>query len=257
MTAASSARSVAGALRPRHPAAAAAALWLGAGVLYLACEAVAALGFPGYSYAANYISDLGVPEAGPGPGGVPGSGSPRAWVMNAGFVLQGVLFLAAAVVLAWSIRVRGRWWLVLPAAVHAVGSILVGVVHAAPAGGASGVPQLHTTGAALAIVGGNLAVVAAALVAGRLGGRLGAPSWYRPASIATAAGGLAAATTLVTLGDGAAAPGLLERLGVYSITGWEIATAVAVLATLGWRRGASRTRPARRWPRRPAAARGR
>ena len=36
-------------------------LWLFAGILYLTCEAIAAASFSGYSYAYNYISDLGVP----------------------------------------------------------------------------------------------------------------------------------------------------------------------------------------------------
>ena len=40
------------------------ALWLLAGVMYLACESIAAAAFPGYSYARNYISDLGVPYDG-------------------------------------------------------------------------------------------------------------------------------------------------------------------------------------------------
>ena len=62
----------------------AAVAWLSAGLAYLTLEAVAAAAFrPHYSYARNFISDLGVP----------GDHSPLAWLMNLGFCLQGSLFL--------------------------------------------------------------------------------------------------------------------------------------------------------------------
>ena len=59
-------------------------LWLGAAVVFFVCEAVAAAAvpLPGFSYATNLISELGVPEW-----------SPLSAVMNAGLLLQGLLFL--------------------------------------------------------------------------------------------------------------------------------------------------------------------
>ena len=35
-------------------------IWLVGATVYLVCEALAAARFPGYSYTADYISDLGV-----------------------------------------------------------------------------------------------------------------------------------------------------------------------------------------------------
>ena len=70
-----------------------AALWIVATCGYLALEASAAAAFlPGYSYAQNYISDLGMTARGTYSGRV--IGSPRAYLMNAAFALQGVFFRA-------------------------------------------------------------------------------------------------------------------------------------------------------------------
>lgn len=49
-------------VRPPRAGRAAAACWIAAGVVYVVSEAVAAAAFPGYSYATNYISDLGIPQ---------------------------------------------------------------------------------------------------------------------------------------------------------------------------------------------------
>ena len=66
----------------------AATLWLVAGVAYLMAEALVARHLPGYSYSADYISDLGQPLH-----------SPMAVWMNGAFIAQGMAFaLAAALV---------------------------------------------------------------------------------------------------------------------------------------------------------------
>ncbi len=66
----------------------AAALWIVAGLWYLVTEAVVAKHLPGYSYSADYISDLGRPLH-----------SPLAAWMNGAFIAQGVAFaLAGALV---------------------------------------------------------------------------------------------------------------------------------------------------------------
>ena len=66
-------------------------------MVYVGTEAIAASAFPGYSYSANYISDLGVPDVAEFQGRA--IDSPLSAVMNAGFILQGVLYLVAAVAL--------------------------------------------------------------------------------------------------------------------------------------------------------------
>jgi hypothetical protein len=73
----------------RQRAAAASGCWLMAGAAYLILEAVAAAAYwPDYSYAHNYISDLGRPARQPA-GATIGSGFASA--MNAAFSLQGIL----------------------------------------------------------------------------------------------------------------------------------------------------------------------
>jgi hypothetical membrane protein len=75
------------------------ALWIGC-LQFFVAEAVAAAGFAGsYSYRRNYISDLGALSCGVGC-------SPLHGLMNASFVLQGVLIFAGALVV-WPLFPRG------------------------------------------------------------------------------------------------------------------------------------------------------
>jgi hypothetical membrane protein len=191
--------------RRNHRERVAAVLWLVGAAVYLVCEAVAAVRLRGYSYVDDYISDLG--------------GDP---VMSVGgFILHGGLFLAGAVVfcgscpkLGWPGRV-----FVMMAAANAIGNVIVGTVR-------FGV--VHATGAALAILGGNLAVI----VAGVGSRRIHAPSAYRRASVAVGAFGIACLLTLVIDGANGSRDlpvGVVERGAVYSIVVWEIMTGAALL----------------------------
>ncbi|WP_229052341.1 DUF998 domain-containing protein [Aeromicrobium sp. Leaf350] len=199
---------------------AAAWCWIAAGLVYLGTEAVSAVAFPGYSYATNYISDLGIPEVGTS-GGRP-IDSPLAWVMNTGFVLHGLLFAAAGVLVAAK-RGTTVWRLVaLLAVVHGVGNVLVGVVH-------SGDGPLHGIGAAMAIVGGDLAAITAGLaVRAKTSRRLGA------AFVALGVVGIVSVVALV-LDSGSSSVDLLpdgvwERLAVYTITAFELTLGATILA---------------------------
>src|SRR5258707_7438921 len=74
-------------------------LWVVAAVGYLLLEAFAAAGFePAYSYANNYVSDLGMT------GGELVHGQmidfSRAYLMRAAFFLQGILFFLGALLIA-------------------------------------------------------------------------------------------------------------------------------------------------------------
>jgi hypothetical membrane protein len=213
----------------RKFATSAAILWIGAGIAYLALEAIAAAGYRGgYSYVRNYISDLGVTHASMFEGRM--IDSPRATAMNVGFYLDGILFLAAAILV---VRARagltGRLFLIL-ATTHTVGNILVGTIHGGGTESASGSIQWHTLGAALAIVGGNLAV----LRGGALSRQVGAPPWYRAISVALGVFGLFCLAMLL-IDRGSTTVNLLpegtwERGSVYTITVWEIFTGVCLLA---------------------------
>jgi hypothetical protein len=180
---------------------AAASIWLLGASVYLVCEAVAAAGAPGYSYVGDYISSLG------------GSA-----VMNLGaFVAHGALFLLGAVV-ATRGAACGRGF-VAAAAVNAAGNVVIAVF---PSGEPASAPW-HGVGAAMAILGGNVAVI----LAGRAALRSGAPPSYGWISLAIGAFGLLCVSALVLGGSPA---GLIERGSVYSIVGWELYTAVVILA---------------------------
>jgi hypothetical membrane protein len=169
--------------------------------VYLVCEAFAAARYPGYSYADDYISDLGVYA-----------------IMNIGFFVHGPLFLLGAIVV--SPACQDRWGFVLAAAANAIGNVLVGAFRSGD--------HWHVAGAGLAIIGGNVAVV----IAGIGSRRLGASRRYSSASIVIGAVGLACLTALIINGANGSRVipvGVLERGSVYSIIVWEIMTGVVLL----------------------------
>lgn len=208
-----------------HPAVRRAAItWLGAGIMWLALEAFSAAAFPGYSYAKNYISDLGVPLSAAGQGGA--IGSPRHLAMNVNFIAHGLLFLLGGVFAfrAGAAAGRARFGFLGLAVVYAVGSALVGAFHSSAQTIAVGPVSLHVLGAGLSIVGGNAAII----VGGLNARRLGAANGYGTASVALGTLGLLCLITLQA-GPPFNLIGLWERGSVYSITLWEIGTGVAYL----------------------------
>jgi hypothetical membrane protein len=191
----------------------AAAIWLVSAAVYLVSEAIAAGSLPGYSYAADYISDLGASA-----------------VMNVGgFMLHGSLFFVGAIVISRSCPTLGwaGWGFVLASAANAIGNVLVGTFR-------SGMPltagdvNWHAIGAGLAIVGGNIAVI----IAGLGSRRLGSPRSYRLASVVVGVVGIGCLLTLIidgTNGSRLLPVGVVERGSVYSIVVWEIITGVTIL----------------------------
>jgi hypothetical membrane protein len=193
---------------------------LAAGCVYLAGEAVAARGWtaPAYSYARNWISDLGAPAVGVFHGRM--VSSPLHGVMNAAFVADGLLFLLGAILLARPARPDRTSFFLALAAAHSAGMQLVGLV---PETIPAPVGSLHLLGALLAIGGGNLAII--------LGSRLAGPRWIGLPL------GLLGLTALLALGFpaalAAAGGGLVERLSVYPITAWELIAGVSLLLGRG------------------------
>ena len=193
------------------------ALWLFAALAFLVCEAVAAAAVPapGYNYATDFISELGVPGR-----------SPLSAVMNVGFCLQGLLFLAGAVLVTRVTETgRRRLFLVL-VSLHALGAVLVATFHgdSLAAGDYEG-GALHWFGALFTMVGGNAAIIAGSSVVGGLV----TVRWYRAASIALGVAGL---LSLFIIGNPTAqlTPGIWERGAVYTILFWQIVTAFLLFA---------------------------
>jgi hypothetical membrane protein len=182
-----------------------------AGIAYPTLEAITAAGLPGYHYGHDYISDLGRPD------------SPLSPLMNSAFVVQGSLFLAGAVLLTRAAHIKGRGrFFVGCAAANAVGNIVVAIVPS----GAAGIPWLHVSAAVLAIVGGNVAILAGSALAG-------ASHHYRATSIGLATLGLlsfvllaiASTTSVTTVLPGA----VLERTSVYTIIAWQVLSSFRLL----------------------------
>ncbi|PRY68979.1 putative membrane protein [Glaciihabitans tibetensis] len=193
------------------------------GIQYVGLEAIAASAWknPPYDYLANYISDLGVSQAQIYDGR--DVNSPLAWVMNTGFVLEGLLFLAGALLLADLFVGRRRALFVSFAILHAVGIVLVGFFDET-----STVSLAHVGGAYLSIVFGNLV----ALVAGLSWKCLKLPRWFGVVSVALPVLGLLSEGMLLLSLTGESLDGLWERGGVYSITAWQILFGTTVLASL-------------------------
>jgi hypothetical membrane protein len=186
-----------------------AVIWLLGATGYLVCEGIAAAGHDGYSYTTDYISDLGVHA-----------------VMNVGaFTAHGILFLAGALLVTRGNPRTGSlgYGFVLAAAANAIGNVLLAAV---PSG--SSQSHWHVVGAALAILGGNAAVI----IAGVGGGVLGATPSFRWISIGLGVAGIVCLGVLIL--DGANGSrvlpaGLIERGAVYPIIAWELMTGAAIL----------------------------
>ena len=209
---------------------AAAILFIVMGVEYLVVEAVAASAWqtPAYSYASNFVSDLGAPDCSTFQGRE--ICSPLHTVMNAGFIAQGALFVVASFLLMRLVSAgRARNVYLAIALIYAVGMVLVGYFHGSTEATENGTIVYHYLGAFMAILGGNVA----AIVAGFQWRRLGMPRWFGLASIALGVIGLAGAVVLGTT-FGVLPPGIPERVSVYTITAWQILTGIVLL--LGLRR---------------------
>jgi hypothetical membrane protein len=181
--------------------------WITGPLTYLILEAVAAAAFPHYGYARNFISDLGV------------AASPRAWVMNTAFCVQGTLFLVGAVFLVRAVETRRARLFLGLAAANMAGNLLIAMFHSGP----SPTAWLHATGAVLAIVGGNAAILAGSSIIG---------GWHRAVSVALGAFGLLGFVFFVIAlqNRGLGPLGVWERCSVYPITAWELFTGVWVLS---------------------------
>ncbi len=201
-----------------RPGLGSAVAWITGPLSYLILEAVAAAAFPHYGYARNFISDLGT------------AASPRAWVMNAAFCVQGTLFLVGAVLLARAFETRRAPLFLGLAAANMAGNLLIAVFHSGP----SPTAWVHATGAVLAIVGGNAAILAGSPIIG---------GWHRAVSVALGAFGLLSFVFFVVALQNETPTAVWERCSVYSITAWELFTGVWVLS-----------RPPTSWPSRARRA---
>ncbi|MFI9550481.1 DUF998 domain-containing protein [Nonomuraea endophytica] len=192
---------------------AAGAVLIAGGVIFFLAEFIAAAAWtnPPYSYTHHYISNLGV--HGPSEAFGQFMYSPLAWVMNTGFFLFGItLFIGAAMLRG--LHGRRRWAVLTPAALLAVGGILLAFF---PGSGeaANAAIDYHALGAFASIVGGNVLII----ILGRLHRDVEITQKTGRAMVVLGVIGLIALVGFLTLaGSGAnVLIGLVERCAVYPL----------------------------------------
>ncbi|WP_089099397.1 DUF998 domain-containing protein [Streptomyces hyaluromycini] len=189
---------------------------------WVIAEAVTAAAWndPPYSYARNYISDLGVPDCGARFQGREIC-SPAHTLMDASFALQGILFAAGVVLLASLIEGRARRVVTVLGVTHGVAFVLVGIFH----GSAEG-PKYNLVIHVGAAIAGILCANTVVIVAGRLRS-LGLARPYRVFSVTVGVLGLLSELG-VAISTGTA--GAFERGGIYSWLLWSAVTGTLLLA---------------------------
>lgn len=215
-------------IRPRPPRVAG-VLLIVAAILWFCLEALAASRFrPRYSYAHNYISDLGVPDPGTFEGRA--MDSPLSAVANFMFLSQGILFLIAAILLTRAIAPStSRRAFLLLAVGYAIGFTLIATFHGSEQAAANGTAKFHVLGGAIAAISGNVALV----VAGRYLRKFQGHNIF---GVFTMAAGVVGILSLVLLMIDRSSTsfnllpdGTWERGGCYPILLWEFVTGVLLL----------------------------
>ncbi|MFG3366904.1 DUF998 domain-containing protein [Streptomyces sp. NPDC048156] len=190
-------------------------------VLWVAAEAITAAAWtdPPYSYATNYISDLGVPDCGTRFQGRDIC-SPAHDLMNASFMVQGILFALGVVLLARLVKGRARRVITALALAHGAAFVLVGLFHGSGENSNLAL-AIHVGAAAIGILCANTV----AILAGSLPS-LGLSPAYRIFSVTVGVLGL---LSEVLVGVSASTAGVFERGGVYSWLLWGAVTGFLVL----------------------------
>jgi hypothetical membrane protein len=190
------------------------AVWISSLQYYLAQIIVATAFMPHYSWRSNVISDLGNTGCGNFAGQL--VCSPRHGLMNVSFVLLGVTIATGSVLIYQEFKENFGSLLSFSAmALAGLGSILVGLFPE------NTISQLHTTGAELIFIIGNLGVVMFSLV-------LPLPKILRVYTFLSGTVALLAAVLYTTnhyLGLGI---GGMERLVAYPQTMWLIVFGVYI-----------------------------
>jgi hypothetical membrane protein len=161
------------------------------------------MSWPGYSMTGNWISDLGA------------ANSPRHWVMNGSFVVQGVLISVGAILMRRLFPAKASYRLALLLfLVSGVGVLVVGLVPE------DRDAQVHRVAAIAHLLAGNLAMVLIALA------MLAGAARVRFRGVITLLAGLLGLTALALLGLGEKDVGTFERMAAYPLTLW--------LTWMGW-----------------------
>jgi hypothetical membrane protein len=200
------------------------AVLIAGGVIFFLAEFIAAAAWtnPPYSYTYDYISNLGV--HGPLEAFGQFMYSPLAWVMNTGFFLFGItLFIGAAMLRGQ--KGRRRWAVLTPAALLAVGGVLLAFFPGSGDAMDNGTIDYHGLGAFAGIVGGNVLVI----ILGRLHRYVGINQKTGKAMVVLGVIGLISLVGFLSVaGTGANLIGLVERCAVYPVLIGPICAGVSI-----------------------------
>lgn len=211
----------------------AAICWILAGLVYLLAETLAASAFPHYSYAINYISDLGVPDV--EMLGDRAIDSPLHVVMNIAFLVHGLLFATAAIYMERGSRLPLRLPIITLAIAHALGMVLIAVVNGGAHNNSLGLGGIHLLGAFLAFFGGHLTAICLgiSLLMRRRNHLVGSGSLIGVLSIVIGLVGILGIVMLQVdvraLPGTVLADGIWERIGMYAIVVWEVIVGIFLL----------------------------
>lgn len=189
-------------------------------LVFLVCEAVAALGWTAgrYDYGYNFISDLGTTVCGSQFSGRVMC-SPLHGVMNVGFAAMGISVGIALASMAIALPRGRRIVMTACGALLALGMISVAVFPGGIESVTEGTLVFHVLGAVVAIVVGNTA----GIVTGANRGRLGFPPWFGPVAVLLGILGIVSLVGCLVFSSA-----VFERVAVYSIFAW-LLTASALL----------------------------
>lgn len=209
----------------------AAILLIAAAMEFWTVEFFAALAWknPPYSYAANFISDLGAPDCGTFQGRV--VCSPLHTLMNASFIAHGLLFLIAGLLLLHLVSGPSKYFYLILTLLYGIGYVLIGTFHTSTAAAQNGTLVYHYLGAAVAILGGNIIAVGV----GFQWRRLGTPRFFGRESMVLGILGIIAGL-LIFPTIGIIPFGITERIAVYAFLLWQMQTAFALIRSVRQRK---------------------
>ena len=203
-----------------------------AAVGYVLIEAIVATAWsnPPYDYLQNLVPSLGSTACGPYNGQF--VCSPLHGLMNTMFVVHGLLFAIAGVLLSRLLAGRRRTVVVILSVLYAVGLSMITIFHHA-AGMAVIVRVLNISGAFLAIFAGGVIAILAATQAGGL--RF--PRWTTWVSMILGVIAILGGVVFFALSIGPL--GVRERVSIYPLLLWQIVAGLVLVRV--WSRPRSET----------------
>ena len=175
--------------------------FLAGSLYYIIAEAVSATFFNDTlfnTYVFHTISELGVPNA----------NSPLFWLMNSAFFLIGLILIFSNFYKLRDLIVKNRMIFYVLTLITGIGVIIVALIH----GGNPINFTYHASGAIMAMLGGNVMLIAISRSMNDFGG-------YQKASLALGCVGLAAFWIMFFDMQGIFMP-VFERLAVYALIIW-------------------------------------